>query len=293
MSAVSHGTRHLRQGIGIQYKHGSTPLSTSRSIHIPAFTPHQTSSAPSTAQRIFSQTRTFFSRFASHLTAPGFTHSSVTAPAPVHAQSLLRPVHYHSSAQSIKAGFSLPVKHALYRPLSAPRLPRPPVVSPNVTHVGLGTARAFHSGRPIFQNMVDNVPIATRALWEAEWDVKMKKKTARKMRRASEMVTPKSQEMLKPKPQSIVTETQREQADASELEVYFPLEPTPAVATHILVPLAPTPTARLPLSSRTAGSTAHPLLQIPELSSIHYSHHLHSLRVSTLFARLDAANVWG
>ncbi|KIJ04583.1 hypothetical protein PAXINDRAFT_57608, partial [Paxillus involutus ATCC 200175] len=156
--------------------------------------------------------------------------------------------------------------------------------------VGLGTARAFHSGRPIFQNMVDNVPIATRALWEAEWDVKMKKKTARKMRRVSEMVTPKSQEMLKPKPQSIVAETQSEQADASELEVYFPLEPTPAVATHILVPLAPTPTARLPLSSRTAGSTAHPLLPIPELSSIHYSHHLHSLRVSTLFARLDTAN---
>ncbi|KIK99732.1 hypothetical protein PAXRUDRAFT_131433 [Paxillus rubicundulus Ve08.2h10] len=294
MSAVSHGTRNLRQGIGIQYKHALAPPSTSRSIHSPAFILHQTPPGPpSTAQRIFSQTRTFFSRFASHLTAPGLTHSSITPP--VHAsQSLLRPVHHHSSAQSIKAGFSLPVKHALFRPLAAPRLPKPPTVSSNVTHVGLGTARAFHSARPIFQNMVDNVPIAARALWEAEWDVKKKKKAARKMRRASEnkVVTLKSQEMLKPKPQSVVAETQSAQADASELEVYFPLEPTPSVATRILVPLAPTPTARLPLSSRTAGGTAHPLLPIPELASIHYSHHLHSLRVSTLFARLDAANVW-
>ncbi|KAF9228703.1 hypothetical protein BS17DRAFT_206033 [Gyrodon lividus] len=295
MSAVSHGTRHLRQGIGIQYKHGGLmPASPSRSIHIPASIPRQNAPpSSSAAQHIFSQTRTFFSRFVSHLITPGFTHSSVTAS--THAsQSLLRPAHYHSCAQSIKASFSLPVKHALSRPLSAPRLPKPPAVPANVTHVGLGTARAFHSGRPIFQNIVDNVPIATRTLWEAEWDVKTMKKEARKMRRATEnkVVTPKSQEMLKPKPELIVSETQSEQVDVSDLEVYFPLQPTPAVTTHVLVPLAPTPTARLPLSSRTAGSTAHPLLPIPELASIHYSHHLHSLRVSTLFARLDAANVW-
>ncbi|KAF9239707.1 hypothetical protein BU15DRAFT_61922 [Melanogaster broomeanus] len=293
MSAVLHGTRQLRQGIGIQCKHGPLPTS-SRSIHIPAFTPRPTPPPiPSTTQRILSETRTFFSRIVSHLTAPGLTHSSVAAP--THApQSLLRPAHYHSSAQSIKAGFSLPVKHALSRPFSPPRLPKPPTLPANVTHVGLGTARAFHSGRPIFQNIIDNVPIATRALWEAEWDVKMTKKEARKMRRATEKdgVTPKSQEMLKPKPQPIVAETQSEKADASELEIYFPLEPTATVTTHVLVPLAPTPTARLPLSSRTAGSTAHPLLPIPELVSIHYSHHLHSLRVSTLFSRLDTANVW-
>ncbi|KIJ63303.1 hypothetical protein HYDPIDRAFT_113267 [Hydnomerulius pinastri MD-312] len=296
MSAVSHGTRHLRQGIGIQSKHGLASASAGRSIHTPAFIPRPNPPpAPSTAQRLFAQTRTFFTRFVSHLTEPGLTHSSVVV-SPHTSQSLLRPAHYHSSAQSIKSGFSLPVRHALSRPLSAPRLPKPPTLPGNVTHLGLGTARAFHSARPIFQNIVDNVPIATRALWGAEWDVRMKKKEARKMRRAKEnkAVVPKSQEMLKPtgKAQSIVGETRSEQADTSELEVYFPLQITPAVTTQLLVPLAPTPTARLPLSTHTAGSTAHPLLPIPEIASTHHKHHLHSLRVSTLFAKLDAANVW-
>ncbi|KAF8432435.1 hypothetical protein L210DRAFT_2841182 [Boletus edulis BED1] len=78
----------------------------------------------------------------------------------------------------------------------------------------------------------------------------------------------------------------------SELDVYFPIQPVPAVTTHLLVPLAPTPTARLPLSAHNDGGGAHPLLPIADLASIHTTHRLHSLRVSTLFARLDAANVW-
>ncbi|KAH7890021.1 hypothetical protein F5I97DRAFT_625975 [Phlebopus sp. FC_14] len=293
MSAVSHGTRHLRQGIG-NFKHGPTPVSTSRSIHIPSFIPRPTPPAPTTTQRIFSQARSFFSRLATHLAAPGLTQTSV--PVPAHAsKSLLRPAHYHSGAQSIRAGFSLPVRHALSRPLSAPCLPKPPGVPANVTHVGLGTARAFHSGRPIFQNLVDNVPIATRALWEAEWEVKMKKKEARKMRKAKENLAPtsKSQEMLKPEAQPIVVGIRNEHADdASELDIYFPLESPPVVTTHLLVPLAPTPTARLPLSSHTIASTVQSLVPIPELQSIHQDHRKHSLRVSTLFARLDVANVW-
>lgn len=136
--------------------------------------------------------------------------------------------------------------------------------------------------------MVDNVPIATRALWEAEWDVKMKKKAARRMRRATQnKALQKSQEMLKPKP--VVTESQ---CDTSDLDVYFPVEPTPAVTTHLLIPLAPTPTARLPLSTRVHNDGVHPLLPIPDLASIHANHWSHSLRVSTLFARLDTADVW-
>ena len=272
MAAVSHGARHLRHGIGV-------PKHSARSIHISAFTPRST---PSTAHRIVSETRTFFSRLASHLFTPGLS-------LPVSAQpALVRPTQF-SNSQNIHARFSLPVKHALSRPFSPPRLPKPPVVPANVTQVGLGTARAFHSGRPIFQNMVDNVPIATRALWEAEWDVKMKKKEARRMHRAIQNKTvPKSQEMLKPKPPVIA----EPQCDTSEFDVYFPVEPTPAVTTHLLVPLAPTPTARLPLSARTDGGGAHPLLPISDLASIHTTHRLHSLRVSTLFSRLDTANVW-
>jgi len=272
MAAVSHGARHLRQGIG-GVKHPA------RSIHTPAFIPRPNQP---TAHRIFSETRTFFSRIVSHLIAPGFSSSAVSA-----QPALFRPAQF-SNAQNINARFSLPIKQALSRPFSPPRLPKPPVVPANVTQVGLGTARAFHSGRPIFQNMVDNVPIATRALWEAEWDVKMKKKEARRIRRATQIKTvPKSQEMSKPKP--LIPEPR---CDASELDVYFPVEPTPAITTHLLVPLVPTLTARPPLSARTDGGGAHPLLPIPDLASIHTSHRLYSLRVSTLFARLDSANVW-
>ncbi|KAI9569018.1 hypothetical protein HD554DRAFT_642499 [Boletus coccyginus] len=265
MAAVSHGARHLRHVA----KHPA------RSIH--------TIPRP-TLPRIFSETRAFFSRVVSHLITPGLSHPSFAVSV---QPALIRPAQF-SDAQSIRARFSLPVKHALSRPFSPPRLPKPPVVPANVTQVGLGTARAFHSGRPIFQNMVDNVPIATRALWEAEWDVKTRKKEARRIRRATQIKTvPKSQEMSKPKP--LIVEPQ---CGPSELDVYFPVAPTPAITTHLLVPLAPTPTARLPLSARTDGGGAHPLLPIPDLASIHTTHRLHSLRVSTLFARLDSANVW-
>ncbi|KAI6129053.1 hypothetical protein EV401DRAFT_1928966 [Pisolithus croceorrhizus] len=292
MSAVLHGARHLKQGIGVPTKqwHGSS-LGTSRSVHIPSSIPHPNVPPPPTsAQRLFSQTRTFFSRFIGHLTAPGYSHA--VAPRPAHAsKSLLRPAHYHSSTQSIRAGFSLPVKHALSRPFSAPHLPRAPTVPANVTQVGLGTARAFHSSRPIFQNMVENVPIATRALWEAEWEGKTKKQEARKLRRVKENHAPvsKVEEKLKPRPKSIVSQTKSDRVEPSELDAYFPLLPTLDVTTHLLVPLAPTPTARLPLA---AGNAGHRLLPVSEIVSTSRNHELHALRVSTLFSRLDAGDVW-
>ncbi|KAG6334794.1 hypothetical protein ID866_4293 [Astraeus odoratus] len=293
MSAVLNGARHLRQGIGVSAKwHGqpSAPAP-SRSIHIPTSLPHPSHPPPPTpAQRLLSQTRTLFSRFIGYLTAPGLGH--VATPRSAHAtKSLLRPAHYYSSSQSIQAGFSLPVKHALSRPLSAPRLPRPPAVPANVTHVGLGTARAFHSGRPIFQNMIENVPIATRALWEAEWKDKQKQKEARNLRRAKEnrAPVPKTQDKLKLRQKPSVPEVKCPHIEPSELDFYFPAQAAPTEAAYLLVPLAPTPTARLPLS---AGNDMHPLLPISEVASTHYAHRLHTFRVSTLFARLDAGNVW-
>jgi len=290
MSVVLNGVRsHLRQGIGVSSRWPGQTTSGSRAIRIPSSGPHPTPPA-APAQRLFSQTRTLFSRFVSHLTAPGLTHTAASRP--VHAsKSLLRPAHYYSSSHSIQAGFSLPVKHALSRPFSAPRLPRPPVVPANVTHVGLGTARTFHSGRPIFQNIVENVPITTRALWEVEWEEKMKKKAARKLRRVKENCAPvpKTKDKLKLRPELLSIKLSKDHAEPSELDIYFPVQPAPAVTTYLLVPLAPTPTARLPLS---AGSTTHPLLPISEVASTHYNHRLHTLRVSTLFARLDSGQVW-
>jgi hypothetical protein len=141
---------------------------------------------------------------------------------------------------------------------------------------------------------VDNVPIATRALWEAEWEFKAKKKEERKLRKAKENIAPpKTKEMLKPKQKFIVSEIPTE-VDISELDHYMPQPVLPEVTTYLLVPIAPTPTARLPLSARsTAGiGSLHPLLPVPEIAAVHKMHRNHSLRVSTLFSRLDAANVW-
>lgn len=289
MSAVSHGTRHLRQGIG-GTKHYAPGAGSARSIHIPAFIPSPRAPQPSTAQRIFTNSRNLVSRFFAHLTTPGLAHSaSVVAP----SHSLVRPAHFHSTAQSVKASYSLPVRNALYRPLSLPRLPRPAPIPGNVANVGLGTARSFHSARPIFQNVVDNVPIATRALWEAEWEFKAKKKQERRLRKAKENVTPpKTKEMLKQNQKSIVADIPTE-VDISEIDHYFPQLDVPEVTTYLLVPLAPTPTARVPLSAQsTAGSTLHPLLPVSDIATTHRMHRNHSLRVSTLFSRLDAAKVW-
>lgn len=289
MSAVSHGTRHLRQGIG-GTKHHAPVTGSARSLHSSAFIPPLRTPHPSTAQRIFTNSRNLVSRFFAHLTTPGLAHSVAVAP----SHSLVRPAHFHSSAQSVKASYSLPVRNALYRPLSLPRLPRPTPIPGNVANVGLGTARSFHSARPIFQNLVDNVPITTRALWEAEWELKAKKKEERKFRKAKEnVVPPKTKEMLKPKQKLIVAEAPAE-IDISELDHYMPQPALPEVTTYLLVPIAPTPASRLPLSALAAVGTSsfHPLLPVPEIAAAHKTHRNHSLRVSTLFSRLDAASVW-
>jgi hypothetical protein len=142
--------------------------------------------------------------------------------------------------------------------------------------------------------MVDNVPIATRALWEAEWEFKAKKKEERKLRVAKENIAPpKTKEMLKQKQRLIVADIPTE-VDISELDHYMPQPALPEVTTYLFVPIAPTPTARLPLSAHSTAGTGslHPLLPVPEIAAAHKTHRNHSLRVSTLFSRLDAANVW-
>ncbi|KAH7928211.1 hypothetical protein BV22DRAFT_1031032 [Leucogyrophana mollusca] len=292
MFAVSHGARQFKQGIGVQKglaTHSVSQSSTSRSLHISSFVPRaRAPPSVSTTQRVFNESRTLLSRFFAHLTAPGLAHSSVS---PSASQTLARPLHSHAS--SITSNLSFPVRHALSKPLSAPRLPRPPALPNSVAHVGLGSARSFHSARPIFQNLVDNVPVATRALWEAEWDIKTKKELKRRFRKKENQRMKKSGEMIKPKTKEepftfSISET------AEELEHYFAAPQSAQVTTHLLVPLAPTPTFRLPLSAHSGSpiDITHPLLPIADVATTHHLHRTHSLRVSSLFARLDAANVW-
>ena len=83
-----------------------------------------------------------------------------------------------------------------------------------------------------------------------------------------------------------------------EAEHYFSAIVVAPVTTYLLVPLAPTPTSRIPLPldplPPCPGPSDQPKL-LPLLSyigSFHTSHATHSLRVSTLFTRLDQVNVW-
>ena len=63
--------------------------------------------------------------------------------------------------------------------MSIPKLPRAPAVPRGVQQVGLGTARNFTTGRPIFAHLAENVPVAGRALSEADWKIQRKKEQAR------------------------------------------------------------------------------------------------------------------
>ena len=104
-------------------------------------------------------------------------------------------------------------------------------------------------------------------------------------------------EMMKSKPERIALLDKSNQLqpvtqpeDRAEIDHYFPVPPVPDVSTYLLIPLAPTPTSRLPLHALPPDHRA--LLSLSALASVHTLHSTHSLRVSSLFARLDTADVW-
>ena len=166
-----------------------------------------------------------------------------------------------------------------------------------MTQVGLGTARNFSSTRPIFQNLAQNVPVTGRAFWEVDWELKVREERNKMMPKRMKHKQNKSggKEMMKPKLELIVLPDTPNKAEPvteehAEIDHYFPAPPVPNVVTYLLIPLAPTPTSRLPLHALPPDHRA--LLSLPDLADLHTSHATHSLRVSSLFARLDAANVW-
>ena len=228
--------------------------SMARSIHIPAFIPRPVPRpSASFAQTVFKQTRNLLSRIATTLATP-----SLSTPA-AHVPRHIRALHAGpGAARTIQQGLSFHARHALSRPLphGGPFLPRPPPVPRSIVQVGLGTARNFSTARPIFQNVVDNVPIATRAFWEADWDVKMAKERAamrpKKYAKAQKEQRQKENERVRPVAQPQIQAT-TEPAPATEpahaeLDHYFPAPAVPAVTTYLLIPLAPTPTSRRPAS---------------------------------------------
>lgn len=298
MQLASYGTRALPARYLsriIPHNSGINLNNAARSIHIGPL-PRPSASTAGTAQKVVQQTRNILTRFFAHLTAPGLRAPSTSFP------STARSLHTASRTgiQGIHANLSLPARHALSR---GPFLPRAPMVPRTITQVGLGTARNFSSTRPIFQNLAQNVPVAGRAFWEVDWElhgkphdqwVKIEKENSKKQEKTKEMIKPnKNSSLLFTKPKPAATQLD------SELEHYFPhINPvTAGLITYLLIPLAPTPTTRHPLSASPPLRTRNRrdverLLPIPELAALHTSHTTHALRVSSLFARLDAGNVW-
>lgn len=313
MPLASSGARGLAF-TGRQASHAlghGRPAKHARDIHIPSssFVPQSTATASkagaSTTQTVIKQTRTLFSRFVTLLTAP----AKYATPAHIPA-SLGGGARFFGNAatqsRSIQQGLSFTTRQTLARPMWAPCLPKPPAVQRRVVDVGLGTARKFSTGRPIFQSVADNMPIAGRAFWEADWQMKVgeeKKKLELKQKER------KLQEKENKKPRAIVfhSVSQPEFVDSAsiastssasiddvkEFDYYFPNPPKAEVATYLLIPLVPTPSSRLPLPvSPPSHRSSHPLLPFSLLSSIHNDHSTHALRVSTLFSRLDSQRIF-
>jgi len=76
----------------------------------------------------------------------------------------------------------------------------------------------------------------------------------------------------------------------AEFDKYF-VPQVPDVSTTLLIPLAPTPTTRVPLS-HTFAYDRHPLVPFLELSALRVDTERHASRVRVLFEQLDAAQAW-
>lgn len=239
--------------------------------------------ASTTAARIINNTRTAITRFFAHVATPGFSHpvaEGLGTTISARTDLAVRPPGIH-------ARMSLPARHVLSGP-KAPFLPRPSPAGRSVTQVGLGTARNFSSARPIFQHLAENVPVAGRALYEADWDMRkkaMKDKVKKGTKAGKENASIGSS--LKP------LKVSDRSSLVKDLEFYFPVEKSiqPGTTTVVLVPLAPSPTSRFPLTESPNCVDPH-LLLFSDIQDVLSSHRTHSLRVSSLFARLDLAHVW-
>jgi len=286
MQVASHGARAVRGHVPQLNTLPGTKIGASRSIHtssalrFSAF-PHATHhTSASFTQRLLSQTKTAVGRYFSLLTTPARVGVIPTPASFRNVAHLAR-----SNAPPIQETFTMRAREAVGRPFGAYHLPKAPGFTPrSVTQVGLATARNFHSSGPLFQNFVENVPIAVRAFTEADWQLETKGKQPVQMAKRKETHDKtKTKQMAKP----VETKLQPVSETQAEFDHYFPSPPTTTV-TNLLVPLAPTSSSRQPLPSTPSPS----LIPLSILLEVHASHELRSLRVSSLFSRLDSAKVW-
>lgn len=286
MQIASHGARAIRGHAPQLNALPGAKIGTSRSIHTSsAFRlsslPHTAHHAPTSfTQRLFSQTKTAVGRYFALLAAPARVGVTTTPGSINNAAHLAR-----SNALSIQQTFTAQARQAVGRPFGAYHIPKAPGSTPrSISQVGLGTARNFHSSRPLFQNLVDNAPISLRAFTEADWELETNgKQPAKMVKREETPQVKKAKEMAKP----IKRRAQPVPETPVEFDHYF-VAPPAEVNTNLHIPLAPTPSSRQPLPSAPSPS----LIPLSILLDVHASHELHSIRVSSLFSRLDAARVW-
>lgn len=186
--------------------------------------------------------------------------------------------------------------------MGIPKLPRAPAVPRGVHQVGLGTARNFTTGRPIFAHLAENVPVAGRALSEADWKIQRKqemKKLAKGNAKKEKSRKVKAEKVVFKTSASANAESEAVAETQAELERYFPVAASasavaaiPECTATLLIPLAPTPSSRLPLPKAPISESQHPVIPFAEMSTLHFDFTHHNERVAALFSRLDAANVW-
>ncbi|KAL1703874.1 hypothetical protein EV121DRAFT_207072 [Schizophyllum commune] len=298
MQAASHGARaSVRSAPSLSAWSAVSAPRLARSIHTShtaklrhtatSTARNASSSATGGAKGLFERSRAFMNNLVAHLTAPGIG-AKPHGPYVGHG--------YHQAARApIHSGYSLPLRTALARPaLSTPAtfLPRAPGVPRSIAQVGLGTARNFSTARPIFQSLAENVPVATRALIEAGPDTRHTKHRAQ-ARKMAKQDKENGRAFRAPgfeKQQKKLTKEEKVAKKEQAMKLYFAAPSQPAVVTQLLIPLAPTPTERVPLApSTTLAETIMPLM---EVASVHATHGSHRMRVASLFDRLDGARVW-
>ncbi|KAI0253809.1 hypothetical protein BJV78DRAFT_131509 [Lactifluus subvellereus] len=263
--------------------HSPPNIASTRGLHTQSFAPRAPPQPSSFTFRALNRTKNLFNAFVGHLTTPGTLRSPGPASRSIQSAASRMP--------TIENNLSLPVRHAISMRMGAPRLPRPPAVPRHIAQVGLGTARNFTTGRPIFQNIVDkihNIPVTSRAFLEADWDMRTRDDTAlafklKAQRKESRRGSAARASKVQFHPAAART---TEPAAQAELDKYFAPQ-VPDVSTTLLIPLAPTPTARVPLP-RMFAYDRHPLIPFVELSALHIDTDRHASRVRALFEQLDA-----
>jgi len=288
LNGARQAQSHLASGVRSLHvplpRSGPAPTPPGATSFAPSSKQARSSTFSSVAGRILQSTRNSVSGFVRHLTTPGFTHPVASGRAPLNANL---GAHAAVRSPSISQRLSLPARLAL-----SPAARRP-FTSQHTFQVGLGLTRNFSSARPFFQNIVQNVPVTGRALYNADWDIQRKAQLKADMKKSQRRSKSAGKENKNLKHFEQLTETLKESIPEKheDLDHYFPAPTSaaPGTTTVLLIPLAPTPSSRVPLSETSSEPL---LLPFSDLGTIITSHHMHSLRVSTLFSRLDAGSVW-